>query len=235
MKSKSKFSIALLFLIGNLNFTFSQYLQSSGMFELPKVKSTKSGPYFGYQRGKYDVFELGGEIQFKKEKLKNPITNAYSFGTNYNFSENVLGFDARYWYQHARLGLTYGLFLSHRTNFNESRFGIAPAIGFRMLQFHVQTGYTLYTPSQTFEELNTFFIALKFTLINKRDYDVDRKKKKGNSGGIFNKKEPEKNSIFKKKEPEKKSIFKKKEPEKKSIFKKKEPVKKNIFGQEKKK
>jgi hypothetical protein len=193
---KFKQIIILIFFIGNINFSFSQYLQNSGLFKLPKVTSTKSGPYFGYQRGKYDVFELGGEIQFKKEKFKKPITNAFSFGTNYCIQENVLGFDARYWYQHARLGLTYGLFLSHRTNFNESRFGIAPALGFRLLQFHLQTGYTLYTPSETFQELNTFFIALKFTLINNRDIDVERNKKKKKSSGIFKKKEPEKKNIF---------------------------------------
>lgn len=232
MKLISKIFVLPFFICFGVN---SQYLQSSGLFDLPKVKSTKSGPYFGYQRGKYDVFELGGEIQFKKERLKKPLTNAFSFGANYNFPENVLGFDARFWHQHARLGLTYGLFLSHRTNFNESRIGVAPALGFRLMQFHIQTGYTFYTPSESFQELNTFFIALKFTLINKRDFDVDRNKKKSKSTGFIKKKEPEKTSIFKKKEPEKTSIFKKKEPEKKSIFKKKEPVKKNIFGGTKKK
>ncbi|MFN5416531.1 MAG: hypothetical protein ACK5B9_05700 [Flavobacteriia bacterium] len=159
---------------------FSQNLESLSLLssvrkiDIPKVKSQKSGPYIGYQRGKYDLIEFGAEMQFKKIKLKNPIVNGYRFGTNYAIKENVLGFDLCYWRQEARLGLTYGAILSHRTNFEVSRIGIAPVIGFRFLQFHLQTGYTFYSSAHNFDNINRYFIALKFTIINNRDIDIKK-------------------------------------------------------------
>jgi len=136
-----------------------------------ELKSKKAGPYFGFQKGKYNLIEFGGEFQHKQIKLKHPTTNAIRFGTNYDFKESVLGFDLGYWRQQARIGLTYGAILSHRTNFETSRVGFAPVIGFRLMQFHLQTGYTFYGKAESFTNINRFFIALKFTLINKRDLD----------------------------------------------------------------
>ncbi len=190
-------TILFLFFVFSIETSFTQQLiqslNSSNFTLLPKVKSKKSGPYFGYQRGKYDVFELGGEFQHKKIAFTHPKTFALSFGTNYSFKENVLGFDLRYWYQQARIGLTYGVYASHRTNFDESRIGIAPAIGFRLLQFHLQAGYTFYSNATNFDNYNDFFISLKFTLINNRDIDVDKKKTFN-----FGKNKKSKGNLFKK-------------------------------------
>lgn len=177
MLNNFKFLLVFCFLIGN-KFTFSQssnaLLLSASKMDFPKVKSQKSGPYIGFQKGKYDLIEFGAELQLKKITLTRPTTNAFRFGTNYDFRSSVLGFDAAYWRQQTRLGLTFGAIFSHRTNFDVSRIGFAPVIGFRLLQFHLQTGYTFYTKVTDFDEVNRFFIALKFTLINKRDIDVKK-------------------------------------------------------------
>lgn len=144
------------------------------IINLPDVNSKKMGPYIGFQKGKYNLIEFGGEFQYKKIRLIHPKTHGFRFGTNYDFRENVLGFDLAYWLQRSRLGLTYGGILSHRTNFGESRIGFAPVIGFRLMQFHLQTGYSFYTDAVDFDQVNRFFITLKFTLVNKRDVDIKK-------------------------------------------------------------
>lgn len=153
----------------------------------------KSGPYVGVQRGKYTIAEFGGEIQFKKVKLIRPVTHAFHTGFNYNFKYNVLGYDLGYWFKVGRLDLTYGANLVMRTDFNETRLGIAPVVGFKLFQFHLQTGYHFLTPARTFTETNGFFVSLRFVMISKRDIDIDRhnkKKKKDkdkDKGGLFRK------------------------------------------------
>ncbi len=166
-------SLRINFLLSTLLLLLANPLLSQRV-KLPGVSSKKAGPYFGFQKGKYNTFEFGGEFQYKKIKLVHPRVHGFRFGTNYDFQENVLGFDAAYWQQRARLGLTYGAILSHRTDFDESRIGISPALGFRLFQFHLQTGYTFYTAATDFENFNRFWIALKFTLVNKRDIDVKK-------------------------------------------------------------
>ncbi len=157
-----------------LNIHFSQNIHSLLKIDIPTIKSQKSGPYIGFQKGKYNLIEFGGELQLKRIKLTHPKIHGIRFGANYDFTENVLGFDFAYWYQQSRLGLTYGAIISHRTNFDESRIGLAPVIGFRFTQLHLQTGYSFYATASNFENYNKFFIALKFTLINKRDIDVKK-------------------------------------------------------------
>lgn len=177
MLNNFKFLLVSCFFLGS-KLVFSQslnaFISSAAKFDIPKVKSQKSGPYIGFQKGKYNLIEFGAELQLKKITLTHPTTNAFRLGANYDFRSGVLGFDACYWRQQTRLGLTYGAILSHRTNFDDSRLGFSPVIGFRLLQFHLQTGYTFYTKATDFDEVNRFFIALKFTLINKRDIDVKK-------------------------------------------------------------
>lgn len=168
---------------------------SNQTFPLPKIdiRLRKSGPYIGLQRGKYLVAEIGGEMQFKKVKLIRPVTHAFHTGFNYNFKYNVLGYDVGYWFKAGRLDLTYGANLIMRTDFNETRLGAAPVLGFKLFQFHLQTGYNFLTPARSFTETNRFFISLKWVLISKRDIDIDRdnKKKKQDKG-----KNKDKKSIF---------------------------------------
>lgn len=136
----------------------------------------KSGPYLGIQRGKYTIMELGAEMQWKKVRLKTAQTHAVHMGFNYNFKYNVLGYDLGYWVKPSRLGLTYGGNLVLRTDFNETRVGFAPVVGYKLFGFHLQTGYHFLTRSSTFTTTNGFFVRLRFVLINDRDVDIDRKK-----------------------------------------------------------
>lgn len=142
-----------------------------------KIDVVKTGPYFGIQKGKYAIFELGVERQWKQIKLNSPSTHAVHAGFNYNFKYNVLGYDLGYWFKQNRLGFTYGATLCLRTNFDRTRVGIAPVVGYKLWQFHLQTGYHFLTRSTVFKETNGLFISLRFVLINDRDVDVDRKKK----------------------------------------------------------
>jgi len=140
--------------------------------KLLDVSVKKMGPYVGWQRGKYNVGELGVEAQWKKIKLSKSKTHAINTGFNYNYTHNVLGYDLGYWIKPSRLGLTYGGRLVFKTNFTESRMGISPTIGYKIFGFHLQTGYNLLSSALDFEETNTFFISLRFTLINERDVDM---------------------------------------------------------------
>ena len=83
---------------------------------LVEISVKKSGPYFGLQRGKYTVPEIGVERQWKQIRLRNPHTHAAHLGFNYNFKYNILGYDMGYWFKTQRLGLTYGgnIFFSHQ-------------------------------------------------------------------------------------------------------------------------
>ena len=164
-----------------LFFPFSFFAQKDeGFFKnifskKTEVRVSKYGPYIGLQRGKYTILELGGEYQWKKLKLVKPHTNAIHLGFNYNFKYNVLGYDLGYWFKKGRLDLTYGVNLNYRTDFTHNRVGLSPVIGYKILQFHLQTGYHFLTPSPNFTETNTFFISLHWVLIKNRDVKVKRK------------------------------------------------------------
>lgn len=172
--------ISIIVLIGFS--AFSQLsLNTDYTHLLPKekwlsVSVTKTGPYFGYQRGKYNVGELGVEGQYKQLKLSKSITHAGQIGFNYNFTHNVLGCDAGYWVKPSRLGLTYGARLVFRTDFDRNKMGLAPVIGYKLYGFHLQTGYYFLSNSNYEMATNSFFISLRFTLINNRAVDVDKKR-----------------------------------------------------------
>jgi hypothetical protein len=138
----------------------------------------KSGPYFGLQRGAYTVLELGVERQWKQVKIKTSETQALHMGFNYNFKYNVLGYDFGYWIKPSRIGLTYGGNFVFRTNFDESRVGLAPVVGYKLFGFHLQTGYHLLTPATYFIETNRFFVSLRFVWINQREIVNNNKKHK---------------------------------------------------------
>jgi hypothetical protein len=64
-----------------------------------------------------------------------------------------------------------------RSDFSKTQFGIAPNIGYKFLQFHLQTGYHFFGADTNPIETNTLYISLKWVIINKRKLDIDRKKK----------------------------------------------------------
>lgn len=150
----------------------------TGFVGFPRLAIRRSGPYIGLQNGKYFVPEFGYEMQWNQARLRKPRTHAAHMGFNYNFRYNILGYDAGYWYKVGRLDLTYGANLAFRTNFDDNAFGIAPVIGFKFWQLHLQTGYYFLTrPAKDFET-NTFFVSLRYVFINNRDWKLKRQKKK---------------------------------------------------------
>jgi len=144
--------------------------------KLLEINMRKMGPYFGFQQGRVGFLEIGGEVQWKKIRLKNPRIHAMNAGFNYNIKHKVLGFDAGYWYKPHRVGLTYGGHLFYKTDFVSTRIGIAPALGFKFWFLHLQTGYHFMGKRESVFETNTFFISLRMGIVNDRKFDVKRKK-----------------------------------------------------------
>ena len=141
--------------------------QNKGLLERKNINIVKNGPYFGVQKGKFIIAELGGERQWKDYQLRKPKTHALNLGFNYDFTNDVLGYDVGYWYKPSNIGITYGAALLLRTDFTNTKVGFAPVIGYKIWQVHVQTGYQflLKTKSASFET-NTLFISLRIVLIN---------------------------------------------------------------------
>lgn len=134
---------------------------------------TKTGPYFGLQKGKYLVPEIGVERQWKMIRLLRTQTHAAHMGFNYNLKYNLLGYDAGYWWKPHRIGLTYGANLFLRSNFEQTKIGIAPVIGFKIWLLHFQTGYHFMPRHKDFET-NAFFVSVRIGIINDRDFNFKR-------------------------------------------------------------
>jgi len=147
------------------------------------ISVRKVGPYIGYELGRASVIELGSEMMFKKISLTKASVHGIHLGMNFGWEEPALGFETGYWYKQGRLNMSFGASLVLRTNFDETRYGISPMIGYRLFGFHLQAGYHILTPSDTFTNTNGLFIRLRFTLVTDRKWDIDglnfdRKKKK---------------------------------------------------------
>jgi hypothetical protein len=153
---------------------FFVFSQKDRKLEFPEMRVWKSGPYIGVQRGLYWIGELGAEIQWKKIQLKSARSHGIHAGVNYNFTGNVLGYDLGYWIKQSRLGLTYGGNLLLRTDFTTNKYGFAPCLGYKILGFHLQTGYQLFLGSKPLNAVNTFFVSARFVLINRRDTKLKR-------------------------------------------------------------
>ncbi|SFT89714.1 hypothetical protein SAMN05216474_3020 [Lishizhenia tianjinensis] len=173
-----KSSLLIAFLCCAFSLTFAQDRKLFEQKKKPLLSVRKTGPYIGLQQGRYRQLEFGAEMQFKQVKLIHPKTHAVNMGFDYNFKENVLGYSAGYWFKKGRLNLTYGGSIALRSNFEETRFGIGPAIGYKFLPLHLQTGYMFLTPSESFTNTNHLYISLRFVLINDRDYNWRKRNKK---------------------------------------------------------
>lgn len=167
--------IALVFLvIGFVGFGQQKLTASSPAWL--ELKVMKYGPYVGVQRGAHTFLEFGGEMQWKKIRLKKPINHAIHTGFNYNFKYNVLGYDVGYWIRPHRMGLTFGGNLFYKTNFTTDRLGVAPVVGYKFWILHLQTGYHFMSRPRAAFELNKFFISLRVGIISDRDIKLKRDK-----------------------------------------------------------
>ena len=157
-------SITILFFIF---LTTVLQAQKKGLLEKKRIDIVKIGPYFGLQKGAFLVAEIGGERQWKDFQFRKPKTHALNIGFNYDFSNNVLGYDLGYWYKPSNIGLTYGASLLLRTDFTNTKIGFAPVLGYKIWQFHIQTGYQFLSKARTnLFTTNTLFIDIRFVLIN---------------------------------------------------------------------
>lgn len=171
----SCFLMVLLFCVG---FSFGQDKKLFDQKKKPLLSVRKTGAYIGIQQGRYRQLEFGAEMQFKQVKLVQPKTHGVNMGFDYNFKQNVLGYSAGYWFKKGRLNLTYGGSLAVRSNFQSTCFGIGPAIGYKFLPLHLQTGYIFLTPSEGLVNTNQLYISLRFIIINDRDYSWRKRDKK---------------------------------------------------------
>jgi len=166
---KSKFIILLV-----ASFTFS--INTFFSIDLPQIKTVKSGLILGLQNGKYTAFEIGGERHWKKIKLKNPTTIAVNAIMEYQFKSNVFGLKPGFWFKTNRLGFTYGSSITFLSDFDYTRWGIAPQLGFRFLIFHGLASYNITVGPKAFEEFNRLNVALRIYLNKDRKIDMKRKK-----------------------------------------------------------
>jgi hypothetical protein len=139
---------------------------------LIELSVRQSGPYFGLQQGRYTVAELGGEMQWRKVRFKQPTTHAATLGLDYNLTQNVLGFNAGYYYKGGRTKFTYGGNIVYRSDFTYNRIGLGPAVGYKFFGLHGQVGYYLLTPHETFKNTNMLYVSVRYTLINDREMEV---------------------------------------------------------------
>lgn len=176
IKIYSRFFGVLFFFVVTCGLTTNAQNDKKPKINLPDLKTDmsvrRSGPYFGYQKGQFDIFEIGMEGQYKKFKLSKPYTHAAHLGINYNYKSNILGYDLGYWFKKGRLNFTYGANLCLRTDFTHNRIGFAPVIGYKIWQFHVQTGYLFLTNTTVPMPTNTFFVSIRFVLINHNNFNL---------------------------------------------------------------
>ena len=158
--------------------SYSQGFEATLNKKEPLLKIIKSGPYLGLQRGKFNNIELGYEFQKKTVKLIKPITHSASIGFDYNLTENILGFSAGYWLKRGRLEFTYGANLLFKSDFSQNRIGVSPTVGHKFSLAHLQIGYNILAPFNTFKNTNTLFVSLRVVLMNNRNFEWRKRKKK---------------------------------------------------------
>jgi hypothetical protein len=170
MNTRLQKALSIILIVG----CFVAFGQGERSFELPELRVFKTGPYLGVQRGMYLSGELGIECQWKKIQLKKSKTQGVHTGLNYNPTKNVLGYEAGYWMKTSRIGLTYGANVLLATDFKTTKIGLAPCVGYKLFGFHLQSGYQFLGKTNHIDGYNTFFVRLRFILVNYRDTKMKR-------------------------------------------------------------
>jgi hypothetical protein len=212
-----------------------------------KLFQRNYGVILGLQRGKSTFFEFGSEIHWRKVKLNNPRLVAATANVAYNPGSNVLGYQAGFWTKRGRIALTLGANAGYYTDFAKGSFFAGPAVGFRLLGFHLTTGYNYLFDKGTSDvageksladKVNNFHIGLRyyFPLDNKfswgkkdnkddKDKEKSKKKKRKEKAKKKKKKAKDKEKKARQREKDKGKDNKKEEPKKSNpldIFKKKQ-------------
>lgn len=105
----------------------------------------------------------------------------------YNFKHNVLGYKFGGWMKKGRINFTYGVNLCYFTDFEGHRLGGGPAIGFRLIGFHLVNGYNFTFGSHELEHFNRLYVSIRYYIPLENKIKFKKKNKNKNGGGLFNK------------------------------------------------
>ena len=148
---------------------------------IPKLYQRNFGMVLGLQKGRSTFVELGGEMHWRKISLRKPRITGATVNMEYNFSNHVIGYKAGGWMKQGRINFTYGANLVYFTNFKGlERYGVNPAIGFRLAGFHLINGFNILAGDPELEGPNTLYLSLRyyFPLRNKFVWDKREQEKR---------------------------------------------------------
>jgi len=120
------------------------------------------GAVIGVQQGRHTFFELGAEANWRTIRLSHPVTYGVGGNAEFNFGQGVLGWKAFGWMRPGRLNFTYGANLVYYTNFEQSRFGAGPSLGYKLLGFHFIAGANLLAGSREMNQYNPFYFTIRY-------------------------------------------------------------------------
>lgn len=182
-----KIVLYLLFLCSSF-FTFSQNISLSPSLSNCSINqidkwydfklfSRKTGVLLGLQQGEFVNIEFGLEHQWKKMKLVKTYTYAVKGNMEYNVFQNVAAYKLGIWTRQGRVALTYGANFGYFTDFENENLAITPAIGFKLIGFHFETGYNFVFGERKVENMNIIYVAARYFFVNNRKIKLKRKKK----------------------------------------------------------
>jgi hypothetical protein len=139
------------------------------------------GAILGLQRGNITSIEFGGEMHWRKMGFHKPKITGATANLEYNFGHHVLGYKMGAWVKKGRVNLTYGGNLVYYTNFKGlQRYGLGPAVGFRLAGFHLINGYNILAGDKEMKDVNKLYMSLRyyFPIDNKFTWDRETMRKK---------------------------------------------------------
>ena len=161
-----------------------------------KLFQRNYGAILGWQRGAVSAIEFGAEGHWRKLSLTNPSIVGATANLSYNFGHHTIGYQAGMWMKRGRVNLTYGGNLLYYSNFKGlERYGLGPAVGFRLAGFHLINGFNFLGGDKELEGANSLYITLRYYFPVENKFTWDRKTMK-------KKKERKKEKEKKKKERE---------------------------------
>lgn len=141
-----------------------------------KLYQRNYGAILGIQRGSNTAVEMGGEMHWRKMALRKPRITGLSANLEYNFGNHVLGYKIGAWQKTGRVNLTYGGNVVYFTNFKGlQRYGVGPAVGFRLAGFHLINGYNILFGDKELDDVNTLYMSLRYYFPISNKFTWDRK------------------------------------------------------------
>ena len=177
-----KIALCLFLLVASFfahaQFLFTNHQTFSNTHTPParKLYQRNSGAIIGLQRGAITSFEMGAEMHWRKLAFRKPKITGATANIEYNFGHHVLGYKAGVWRKAGRVNLTYGGNLVYYTDFNgQERYGLGPAVGFRLAGFHLTNGYNILFGDKEFKDVNTLYMSLRYYFPVENKFTWDRK------------------------------------------------------------